>query len=252
MTALLLLALGLGVALTAYELSPRVRSRLDDYARALRDAHAAHRAADAHLEAASAAAVAAAQQTRATVSPASSSPRMSSPSAPRPDLTSPLADAARQGASTASDHVAVATEANQAAAQNTAEAAKNASTEAERQAAVESAALVLEREKKLAAALASLGIGQCGVRSFSRVTSSIKDALLSKLHAEGMTVTGDNPWSIDTHQYDVKLRAIWDPREQALKLIVTAGKGGYLGLVTCDEIWGKIDPIVKEVIGNRA
>jgi len=52
-----------------------------------------------------------------------------------------------------------------------------------------------------------------------------------------------------TRQYDVKLRAVWDPNAQVVKLIVTSGKGGYLGLVTCEEIWKKIDPIMRSVIG---
>ena len=132
---------------------------------------------------------------------------------------------------------------------NTADAAQNAQTEAERQAAAESAAKVLEREKKIAAALASLGIGQCGVRTYPRVTEQAKNTLLAKLRSEGMAVSGDNPWNINTNQFDVKLRAVWDPKAQAVKLIVTAGKGGYFGAVTCAEIWKKIDPIMKEVIG---
>jgi hypothetical protein len=140
-------------------------------------------------------------------------------------------------------------EANQAAAQHTANAAKLAKTEIERIAVAQSAAKVLEREKLIDAALANFGVGQCGIRSYGRVTMPVKELLLNKLHGEGMVVTGDNPWNIETHQYDVKLRAIWDPKSQALKLIVTAGRGGYAGLVTCDEIWGRIDPIVKGVIG---
>jgi hypothetical protein len=47
----------------------------------------------------------------------------------------------------------------------------------------------------------------------------------------------------------VKLRAVWDPEGQALKIIVTSGKGGFFGLVTCTEIWSKIDPIMKEIVG---
>lgn len=263
MLPLILLALGLGVALTAYEFSPRAHAAFDDYARAIRDAHAAHRAADASLDEAHAAMgvaeqhAQAAQQARppAPPTPLPAPPALESlpvpdvPPVPTQDVADRLADAAQRAADAASDHAAVATEANQAAAENTAEAARNAKTEAERRAAAESAAKVLAREKKIAAALASLGVGQCGVRSFSRVTQKITSALLAKLHAEGMTVTGDNPWSIDTRQYDVKLRAVWDPRAQVLKLIVTAGEGGFLGLVTCDEIWKKIDPIMKGVIG---
>lgn len=147
------------------------------------------------------------------------------------------------------DHAVEAIEANQDAAKNTADAAKNAQTEAQRQEAAQSAAKVLEREKKIAAALASLGVGQCNVRSYPGVSERIKDTLLAKLRAEGMVIVGDNPWNIDTHQYDVKLRAVWDPRAQVVKLIVTAGKGGYFGMVTCAEIWKKIDPIMKGVIG---
>jgi len=254
---LILLALGLGVALTAYELSPRARARIDDYARALREAHAAHRAADAHLDNASVATAVAVRHAQAATAarqgapPAPPTPTPSAQAAPSTqDLADAHAEASQTAADVASDHVAVATEQNQAAAQNTADAARNATTEAERKAAADSAARVLEREKKIAAALASLGIGQCGVRSFAHVNNRVKDTLLTKLHAEGMAVTGDNPWNIDTHQYDVKLRAVWDPKGQVLKLIVTAGRGGYLGLVTCDEIWKKIDPIMKGVIGS--
>jgi hypothetical protein len=253
---LILLALGLGAAVAAYELSPRTHVIFDDYARAIREAHAAHRAADAHLDGASVATAIAAQHARSTAQHAAArapslptAPVPTMPTSPAQGLVSTFADAAQQAADAAADHVAAATEANQAAAQSTAEAAQNAKTEADRAAAAQSAAKVLEREKKIAAALASLGIGQCGARSFSRVTQQITSALLSRLHAEGMTVTGDNPWSIETHQYDVRLRAVWDPRAQVLRLIVTAGKGGLFGLVTCDEIWKKIDPIMKAVLG---
>jgi hypothetical protein len=147
------------------------------------------------------------------------------------------------------DHAVEAIEANQDAAKNTADAARNAQTEAQRQEAAQSALKVLEREKKIAAALASLGVGQCNVRSYPGVTETVKNMLLAKLQAEGMGIVGDNPWNIDTRQYDVKLRAVWDPKGQVVKVIVTAGKGGYFGMVTCAEIWKKIDPIMKGVIG---
>ena len=165
------------------------------------------------------------------------------------DIADAQANAAEVATDVAVDHAAQAIEANQEAAKNTADAAQNAQTEAERQAAAQSAAKVLEREKKIAAALAGLGIGQCGVRSYPRVNERAKNTLLAKLRSEGMAVSGDNPWNINTNQYNVKLRAVWDPNAQLVKLIVTAGKGGYFGAVTCAEIWKKIDPIMKEVIG---
>jgi hypothetical protein len=147
-------------------------------------------------------------------------------------------------------HAHEASKANREAAHHTTTAAQTAKTEPQRAAVADSAAKVVDREAKLA----DIGVGQCDVRSYPHVTAQIRDALLAKLHSEGMTVTGNNPWDIDTHNHDVKLRALWDSREQVLKLIVTAGKGSKaaLGLVTvtCDLIWAEIDPILKGIIGG--
>ncbi len=288
MIPLILLALGLGAALTAYELSPRTRSRVDSFVSAIRSAQAAHQTAEARLGNANAAAATATRRAQQAAAARQAAPQPSAqwpmqppvqwmpmpmppvqqtpspvpmsepmplappaPSVPAPaqDVADAYANAAQAATDAAVDQAAGAIEANQEAAKNTAEAAQSAQTEAERQAAAQSAAKVLEREKKIAAALASLGVGQCGVNSYPRVTERIKNTLLAKLNSEGMAVTGNNPWNVDTRQRGVKLRAVWDPKRQALKLIVTAGKGGYFGLVTCEEIWKKIDPIMKEVIG---
>ena len=255
MIPLVLLALGLGVALTAYETSVRVRSRADDYVRAIRGAHAAHRAADFHLSDVNVAAVAAAQHAQAATAvqhaaqdSASLPAPMAVQSTPEQALANAHAEASQLAVDVGVDRAVAAMEANQAAAQNTADAAMSAKTADERIAAAQSAAKVLAREKMIAAALVDFGVGQCGIRAYAHVTAQVKDLLLTRLHGEGMIVTGDNPWNIETHQYDVRLRAIWDPKGQTLKLIVTAGRGGYAGLVTCDEIWGKIDPIVKGLI----
>jgi hypothetical protein len=150
----------------------------------------------------------------------------------------------------AAQHVHGAHEANREAAHHTTTAASTAKTAPERVAAADSATKVVAREEKLA----DIGAGQCDVRSYPHVTAQIRDALLAKLHAKGMTVTGNNPWDIDTHNHDVKLRALWDSREQVLKLIVTAGRGGSAAMgfvtVTCDLIWAEIDPILKGIIGS--
>ena len=312
MIALILLALGLGAALTVYELSPRTRSRVDAYARAIRSAHAAHQTADAHLGNVNAAASAAVRHTQLadaarqaapqptptpfvqptlpivqpsfvqptpmpppvqptpmpppvqptpmppTAPPAS--PFIPTPTVPTPepapvplppvpaqDVADAQVRAAQAATDAAVDHVAATIEANQSAARNTAEAAKNAQDEAQRQAAAQSAAKVVERENKIQVALDSLGLGQCGVKPYEGVTPRVKDALLAKLRSEGMKVTGDNPWNIDTGIYGVKLRAVWDWRVDKLKLIVTTGKGL---IVTCDRIWERIDPKVKGIIGS--
>lgn len=293
MLPLIVIALGLGVALTAYEFSPRVHARVDAFARAIREAHAAHATADVHLANADSAvgtaethAQAADVARQAPPQPAPPLPPMpppppSAPSAPTgpapaprvPTVPTPppgppgplpppvqtVAEAHDNAAQVATDagvdHVAEAQAENQKAAEQTAEAAKNAKTEADRRAAVESARKVVEREQKIAQALASLGVGQCGVRTYTGVTSQVAMKLLSKLKSEGMGVVGDNPWNIDTHQYNVRLRAVWDPNTAVVKLIVTTGKGTevipFVKDVTCQDIWDKIDPIMQAAGARR-
>jgi len=257
MIPLLFLALGLGVALATYETSDHVRARADDYLRAIRGAHAAHRAADSHLNDANVAAVVADQHAQAAIAVQHSSqvsaPLPAHPLAPPTsahELSNAHEEASQIAADVGVDRTVAAMEANQAAAQHTADAAKSAKTSDERSIVAQSASKVLDRAKIIAAALVDFGVGQCGIHTYMRVSEHVKNLLLIRLHGEGMVVTGDNPWNIETHQYDVKLRAIWDPNGQVLKLIVTAGKGGFVGLVSCDEIWGKIDPIVKGVIST--
>lgn len=279
----LVLLFALGVALTAYESSARVR--VDDYVRALRGAHEAHRAADAHLINADRALGVAAQHGHPVVTsqavqvPASMPEQASMPTVPLmpppapmpipasvpvmpvpapapmpappvqagpPAVVEALKRAAQVAVDAGMDHLVAATVANQQAAQDTAAAAKHAKTQAERQAAADSSVKVLDREKRIAAALSNLGVGQCGVRSYSNVTPQVKDAILAALHADGMTVTGDNPWDVDTQQADVKLRAVWDPDTQVLRLIVTASAI----YAPCAVIWERIEPKLRGLIGS--
>ncbi len=212
MIPLLLLAIVLSAAAATYEFSPRAHAWVDDHVRAMERAIAAHQAADAHLAAA-----------RGT-----------------PDPT------------VAVQHAQDAAVANREAAKETSKAAETAKTPDQRAGAAQSAGAVDARSAAIADAMAKLGVGQCDVRTYARVTPRVRDALLSKLHGEGMTVTGDNPWDVDTHVHDVKLRAVWDPRDQVLKLIVTAGAGGWTGGLVCAAVWDRIDPIMKEVTAAAA
>lgn len=209
MLPILILAVALAGGLAAYQFSPAAHAWVDDHVAALRAAIAAHREADTHLQSAAAA-------------------------------TSAGDVAAAQ------DHVAQAGAANQVAAQKTTEAAIAAKTPGQRQAAAQSAGKVSDRAQQIAAAMGHLGLGQCGVRSYAGVTGQAKDALLARLHAAGMVVTGDDPYDIDTQMLGVKLRAAWDPRAQQLKLIVTAAPQSP---GVCGVIWGRVDPILKEIVG---
>jgi hypothetical protein len=105
---LLLLVLGAG-AFAAYELSPKTHAWFDDHARAIQDAIVAHRAADAHLDAAAV--------------------------APHP--------------ATSAQHVQAATVANQVAAQRTAQAAQAAQTIDQQAAAAASATAIIARADKI-------------------------------------------------------------------------------------------------------
>lgn len=263
MLPLLFLVLGIS-ALAAYGFSSGVRSRIDDYLRALRSAHEAHRAADEHLSNVHRAVGIVQPQAQVPLSVAVPVPT-APPVAPAPVVPAPaptvlpvpvgppssavdVHEAAQDTVSSAVDHAIAAVVANQQASQHTAEAAKIAQTEAERGAVTASAARVLDRGKKIEEALAHLGVGQCGVRSYAGVTTQIRDAILKKLHVEGMTVTGNNPWDIDTQQAGVKLRALWDPKTRVLRLIVTASSL----LAPCSVIWGRIEPTLRGMLGDKS
>lgn len=204
---LLVIAFALGVAALTYETLPKVRARVDEHFQALRAALSAHR------------------ETRTRLA---------------------LARTERDPM-TAAEHVHRAGASNQAAARETTRAADTAATAPEREAVATSATTVIKQSDEIKRTLDQLGFSQCDVRSYGGVTPVVRDALLAKLREEKMDVTGANPWDIDTHEHGVKLRAVWDPRTQVVKVIVTTGKNW---LVTCDRIWERIDPIMNEVIGS--
>ena len=285
MIPLILLALGLTAALAAYELSPRAHEWVDDHVRAIRGAIAAHKEADAHLVAAKAASDPATGADRARAAGAANrDAARGTAEAAKTAKTDAQRQVAAQSAAVVADrnreiahvhliheayvahqvadsflqaahqavdpliavlHAHEAQTANQVADQKTGGAAQAAKTDAQHDAVAQSAATAADRDNKIKAALAALGVGQCDVHSYANVTSQGKDALIAKLHAEGMTVTGDNPWDINTAKHGVKLRAVWDPGAQVLKLIVTSSDP----LVPCFLIWNEIDPKVKEIVG---
>jgi len=265
MLPLLLILLGAG--LTAYSVSPKVKTRVDEFVRAIKGAEVAHQDADASLSRANeatAAALQTAQQATAFAQQmwntatswipfASNQPSApeATPPASQPPTPASVPDPQVQNATDiAVDYAAAAKEANRTAAKETASAALNAETPEQRRAAAESANKVLQREQQIADALKSLGIGECDVRTYQRVTTQAKDALIARLNAEGMKVTGSNPYDIDTGEHGVKLRAVWDFRSNELKLIVSARGTIFFVPVPCDEIWKRIDPKMKEIVGS--
>ena len=137
--------------------------------------------------------------------------------------------------------------ANQVAAAKTAEAAQTARTQAERDAVRKSAEVVIKRSAAIEAALVNLGTGDCGVHTYQNVTVEERDRLLAGLAYQGMDVTGNNPWNIDTGRHGVMLRAIWDPQTNTLHLIVSDSDV----FAPCNAIWSEVDPAVKAVVGRQ-
>lgn len=137
--------------------------------------------------------------------------------------------------------------ANQVAAAKTADAARTARTQAERDAVRKSAEVVIKRSAAIEAALVNLGTGDCGVRTYQNVTVEERDRLLAWLAHQGMDVTGNNPWNIDTGRHGVMLRAIWDPQTNTLHLIVSDSDV----FAPCNAIWSEIDPAIKAVVGRQ-
>jgi hypothetical protein len=210
----LVLLIALASTLALVKASPKAHSWVDQHTQSLADALFAHRVADDHLQAAQA-------------------------------PMSPLGWVREQWDRIQSAHAAQI--ATQVAAMKTADAAQTAQTPKQRQDVADSAATVIDRQAKITMTLQQLGVGECSVRSYPKVAARIRDALIARLRAEKMDVTGSNPWDIETHQHGVKLRALWDPTTETLHLIVAGGSDPLL--VTCDRIWEKIDPIIKSTIG---
>lgn len=63
--------------------------------------------------------------------------------------------------------------------------------------------------------------GGCGSRTYSNVGANTIQAIIAGLQQGGATVTGNNPWTIDTHQSSVMLRGTWDANAQTITVEVT-------------------------------
>jgi len=85
--------------------------------------------------------------------------------------------------------------------------------------------------------------GKCGMHKFENIDRTKIDDILDALKHKGMSVRGDNPWDIDTHNHGVKLRGTWDPGTEILAVIVT--DKSFIAL--CSKIWDAIDPLIHHV-----
>ena len=82
--------------------------------------------------------------------------------------------------------------------------------------------------------------GKCGARHYGNIDQTKIDAIIAQLKEHGATVTGHNPWDVDTHNYGVKLRGSWDKAASTLTIIVTDKSR-----VPCSRIWD--DPLIHHI-----
>jgi hypothetical protein len=83
----------------------------------------------------------------------------------------------------------------------------------------------------------------CGTRIFENVDKSSVDAILKGLIDHGSTVTGTNPWEVDTRNHGVQLRGEWN--EEAARLAITVTDADWY--VPSTKIWRNIESLMRIV-----
>lgn len=83
--------------------------------------------------------------------------------------------------------------------------------------------------------------GKCGVHSYANITQDKINKMLAELKQQGFSVTGSNPWTINTNKYSVVLQGTWVELTSTLSVIVTDKSF----LVPCSKIWDTIDPLIN-------
>jgi hypothetical protein len=79
----------------------------------------------------------------------------------------------------------------------------------------------------------------CGARAYT-LTSAQLAAMLAQIQTSSATVTGTNPWLVDTHQSGVTLSASYDTNTQLLTLTVT-DSAFY---VPCSTVWSQLESYI--------
>jgi hypothetical protein len=85
--------------------------------------------------------------------------------------------------------------------------------------------------------------GKCGVQTYPNITQQKMNFILNALSNDGATVTGSNPWFVDTHKFGVRLEGNWNEDTHILTIIVTDKNF----LIPCTQIWNSIDPLLQQV-----
>jgi hypothetical protein len=76
-------------------------------------------------------------------------------------------------------------------------------------------------------------------RAFGPYAQADIDAMVKKLSSV-MTVTGSNPWTLDTHNHGVVLSASYDASSRMLTVRIAA-KNGFVPYIA---VWNKVAPMM--------
>ncbi len=82
-----------------------------------------------------------------------------------------------------------------------------------------------------------------GTHSYGNIKREKMDAIINALEAHGSTVTGRNPWSIDTRKHGVRLQGEWSEETATLDITVTHADW----YVPSKTLWEKIDSLMSRV-----
>lgn len=91
----------------------------------------------------------------------------------------------------------------------------------------------------------------CEARTYEGVDKPHAAMLLDGLKAQGATVTGNNPYDVDTHKQGVKLRATYNEPAQKLTVEVT-DRPSVPFVDVCAKVWDQIDPAIQKVLSTPA
>ena len=67
--------------------------------------------------------------------------------------------------------------------------------------------------------------------------------ILTELEAHGSTITGNNPWTVDTHEHGVTLHGKWDGADLVLTITVTSADW----YVPRNKVWENIDSLMRRI-----
>lgn len=93
----------------------------------------------------------------------------------------------------------------------------------------------------------------CEVKTYQNISKYKIDYLRQQLAGDGATITGDNPWDVDTHKggsiitSTVKLRATWNEPAKTLTIEITDKPG----VASCEKVWSVIDEQFQPILAMK-